>query len=358
MTFASKGFGYAGWSSMAAGLGMAPGTNDSPSAPNAFFMSAEASSPAGSYGRPTAREDPQKPPAIPRYPGSSEPPGEHPSRAGSTVLVLSFLILALAAAIGFVVVYWNGANNMLLGSCLALTFLGLAFALVFWSHRLMLHQEAVAPRGPLPSSAEDRQLVFEDFYPGEPRIQRRALVTWMSAAIFGALAAAVVSTWRSFYGESYSDRLNSPIWHRGQQLVTDTGDKVTIDTLQAGAAAVVFPENKVGDVRAQAVLLRVPVQDLRLPPDRSNWAPQGYIAYSRVCTHAGCPVGEYESNIGLLLCPCHQSTFNVLTGAQPTGGPAARPLPQLPLYIDANGNVRADGDFSAPPGPGYWSMPS
>ena len=83
----------------------------------------------------------------------------------------------------------------------------------------------------------------------------------------------------------------------------------------------------------------------------------GYLAYSRVCTHAGCPVGLYQKQSHLLLCPCHQSSFDVLNGAEPTGGPAARPLPQLPLYADADGTLRAGGAFTAPPGPGFWGMP-
>lgn len=303
--------------------------------------------------------DPPEPPFVRIYPGSSEPPGEHPSRKTGTTIVVSFLILSILAGVGFVVVYWNGANTQLLGGCLALMFLGLGAALVSWAHKLMLHQEATAPREPLPSPEEERAAVFENFYPGEPRIQRRSIVTWMSAAVLGALGAAVISSLRSFYGRSaLKAELSGPIWKRGQQLVTDTGEKVTVNTLQARSAVIVFPEDRIGDVRAQAVLLRVPEDALHLPRNRMDWAPQGYVAYSRVCTHAGCPVGEFESNIGILLCPCHQSTFDVLSGAIPTSGPAARPLPQLPLYIDDQGNVRAAGDFSAPPGPGYWSIPS
>ncbi|MGH9733215.1 MAG: Rieske 2Fe-2S domain-containing protein [Candidatus Acidiferrales bacterium] len=303
--------------------------------------------------------DPPRPPFVRIRPDSSELPGEHTNRRAGTIIVASFLTLSILAGAGFVAVYWNGANTQLLGACLALTFLGLGFALVFWARKLMLDQEATAPREPLPSSAEERDAVFEDFYPGEPRIQRRKLVTWMSMAVAGALAAAVISSLRSFYRRSpLAVQLTKPVWTRGQQLVSDTGEKVTVKSLELRSATIVFPDDKIGDVRAQTVLLRVPPDALHLAWDRIDWAPQGYVAYSRVCTHAGCPVGEFESNIGLLLCPCHQSTFDVLNGARPTSGPAARPLPQLPLYIDEQGNLRAAGDFSAPPGPGYWSIPS
>jgi ubiquinol-cytochrome c reductase iron-sulfur subunit len=96
---------------------------------------------------------------------------------------------------------------------------------------------------------------------------------------------------------------------------------------------------------------------LQLDPQRAHWAPDGLVAYSKVCTHAGCPVGLYEAEPNQLLCPCHQSAFDVLRGAKPVLGPAARALPQLPLRIDAAGLVVAEGDFSSPVGPSWWNRP-
>ena len=104
--------------------------------------------------------------------------------------------------------------------------------------------------------------------------------------------------------------------------MTTEGRLVTTETLRPGSTVSVFPENRVGQVNAQAVLVRVDEQLLRLPKAKAVWAPQGYLAYSRVCTHAGCSVGLYEAETCLLECPCHQSTFDVLSAAQPTGGPA------------------------------------
>jgi ubiquinol-cytochrome c reductase iron-sulfur subunit len=91
---------------------------------------------------------------------------------------------------------------------------------------------------------------------------------------------------------------------------------------------------------------------------RSDWAPEGCLAYSKICTHAGCPVGLYRAEAGELLCPCHQSTFDVYTGAVPVFGPAARPLPQLPLDVNEEGYLVAQGDFSAPVGPSFWNLES
>jgi ubiquinol-cytochrome c reductase iron-sulfur subunit len=102
-------------------------------------------------------------------------------------------------------------------------------------------------------------------------------------------------------------------------------------------------------------LVRVNLDDFQALPGRENWSPQGYVAYSKICTHAGCPVGLYQPETRELFCPCHQSVFDVADGARPTSGPAARPLPQLPLEIDAEGQLRASGGFSAPVGPSFWS---
>jgi len=158
-------------------------------------------------------------------------------------------------------------------------------------------------------------------------------------------------------GEPPGASLFDRIWSRGQSLRTLDGTPVTVHALEPGSTMIVFPEGSIGDERAQTVLIRVKPELLQMPTDRADWAPMGYVAYSRVCTHAGCPVGLYEKTAAQLMCPCHQSTFDVLKAAHPTSGPAARPLPQLPLYVDGEGTLRAAGGFSEPPGPGFWGMP-
>ncbi|MBA3431839.1 MAG: Rieske (2Fe-2S) protein [Actinobacteria bacterium] len=124
----------------------------------------------------------------------------------------------------------------------------------------------------------------------------------------------------------------------------------------AEGIATVFPEGHVGVSDGQTVLVRVDPDLLDLPEGRSEWTPEGVLAYSKICTHVGCAVGLYRSEAQELLCPCHQSTFDVLRGAVPTFGPAARPLPQLPLSLDDEGYLTATGDFSEPPGPSFWNI--
>lgn len=316
----------------------------------------DSQSPATSAGG--GCEPPDSPPSALGV--DSEPPEksyEQAQRLGAALVTIAFST-AIAGGIGFLFVYWTSGNNMLLGTSLAVAFGGFGVALVLAAHWLVRQTEVSAPREPLTSSAEERQAVYRDFYPGEQVIRRRKLLTWMSAAVVGTLAAAAISVLRSFFGESpYGPALMSRIWRRGDRLVTEKGDAVSVNTLQVGSAVVVYPEKHLGYVSAQTVLLRVQEQYLQLPKNRATWAPMGYVAYSRVCTHAGCPVGLFEAQNDLLLCPCHQSTFNVMDGAQPTAGPAARALPQLPLYVDGDGNLRAGGDFTEPPGPSFWSIP-
>ncbi len=279
------------------------------------------------------------------------------SEGSGSFLVTAAFLIAVAGGIAFLYAYWTSANNLFLGVALAVMLGGVGCGLVIWAHRLMENEEVTGPREPLESSIEERELLLEDFLGGEQRIGRRRLLGWMVVAVTSTLAAAFVSVLRSF-GQAPTPVLKKAAWKRGDRLVTAEGKPVSVDALDLGSAIAVFPENRVGSLAAQTLLIRVKADLLRLPKERENWAPNGNVAFSRICTHAGCPIGLYETREHLLLCPCHQSTFNVLAAAAPTSGPAARALPQLPLYVDDQKNLRAAGDFSEPPGPGFWNLPS
>ncbi len=266
-------------------------------------------------------------------------------------------LLSAAGGIGFLVVYWTGGSNGYMGGTLSAFLGGMGLTFVLWSHLLTEKYEVVEKRERLEPPPEARASRSEDFDLGEDRIHRRSLLKWMIAGA-AAMAAAVVVTFFRSLGASPDRSLYSTVWKRGQRLMTKDGKPVSVDALEPGSTVIVFPEDSLGSERSQTVLIRVHQDLLQLPEDRRDWAPMGNLAFSRVCTHAGCAVGMYETTTHLLMCPCHQSTFDVLRAAQPTGGPAARPLPQLPLYTDADGILRAGGGFSNPPGPGFWEMPS
>ncbi|HTW63565.1 MAG TPA: Rieske 2Fe-2S domain-containing protein [Bryobacteraceae bacterium] len=272
-----------------------------------------------------------------------------------TFFIACAFALGIAAGLGFVIAYWLGGNDLLLGGTLAVFLGAFGSALVLYSHLLMLHKEAAEPREELPSSAGEREAALDEYCTGTRDVQRRGLLKWMGVAGTGLVAAMIISLLRSL-GMSPYPSLFTTIWKGGERLMTAEGQPVSIALLEPGSSVTVFPEGSLGSERAQTVLIRVKEQLLQLPQDRANWAPMGYVAYSRVCTHAGCSVGLFESETHQLLCPCHQSTFDVLRAASPTGGPAARPLPQLPLYVDSDGNLRAGGGFTAPPGPGFSGM--
>jgi ubiquinol-cytochrome c reductase iron-sulfur subunit len=127
-----------------------------------------------------------------------------------------------------------------------------------------------------------------------------------------------------------------------------------VGALEQGAVLTVFPEGNVTDYNSQTLLIRVDPAGLRARPGRQDWSPQGHVAYSKICTHVGCPVGLYRETTHDLLCPCHQSTFDVLDGARPVSGPATRSLPQLPLAVDEAGYLIAQRDYTEPVGPGFW----
>ncbi len=132
------------------------------------------------------------------------------------------------------------------------------------------------------------------------------------------------------------------------------GRRIHQADLEVGGALTVFPEGYEGSSVDQTMLIRADDKNIVTLPGRETWGPKGYLAYSKMCTHAGCPVGLYQELSQQLLCPCHQSLFDVLTGANPVFGPAPRPLPQLPLQIDSGGFLVAQAGYDQPVGPGYW----
>lgn len=275
---------------------------------------------------------------------------------GTFFVACAFLIM-MAGGIGFLVTYWTGGANAWYGISLFLFLGGLGSMLVLWSHLLTTRNEVVDQREPLTPRPQIEHATESDFNTGAYQVHRRGLLKWMAGGA-GALFAAIFVTFFRSLGTSPDTTLYSTVWKRGQRLMTEDGKPITVNDLECGSTVIVFPEDSIGSERAQTVLLRVREDLLQLPADRTGWAPKGNLAFSRVCTHAGCSVGMYETTTHLLMCPCHQSTFNVLRGAEPTGGPAARPLPQLPLYADPDGTLRAAGGFTDPPGPGFWGMPS
>jgi ubiquinol-cytochrome c reductase iron-sulfur subunit len=272
-------------------------------------------------------------------------------RRAERQVAASFLVCA-AAAVALGVVYWRGGQVQLEGALLAVAFAGLCVGFVTWGNRLVPQGPYTDERHPMQSSAADRTGLDEDVERGGVLSRRKLLIRTLGLAAT-AMGAAALFPIRSL-GPRPGNALKVTPWRRGKRLVTDDGRPVRAADVPTDGLVTVFPEGFAGSADGQAVLVRVEQDLIHAEPGRESWTPNGLVAYSKLCTHAGCPVGLYQADSHQLLCPCHQSTFDVLRSATPVFGPAAAALPQLPLRIDADGFVEATGDFSGPVGPAFW----
>ena len=291
---------------------------------------------------------PGEPPASPDRPA---PPPDIP---GAERPVAIALVVSTLAALALAGVYIGGGQPQAEGALLFVSLCGIGVALVLWAKRLLPEGEVTGARGELGSSYEDREATDETIAAAETFLTRRRALIRLLAAAGGALGLAALFPIRSL-GPSPGKSLERTSWRRGTRLVDQGGRPVRPDTVQTGGILTVFPEGATQAGDSQVVLIRVEPDRIRPRNGREAWSPQGNIAYSKICTHVGCPVGLYEESTHQLICPCHQSTFDVLDGARPVFGPATRSLPQLPISVDAAGFLVADSDFTEPVGPGFWN---
>lgn len=262
--------------------------------------------------------------------------------------------LSATASVGLTVLYAVGGQPQIEGALIGVALGSLALGFVWWGKHLLPSGPFVEEREQMASPIVERRTFEEDFARTEAVIPRRRFLGRMLLVALGALAAAAVFPIRSL-GPKPGRSLFQTAWRRGSRLVTPEGAPVAATNLPVGGVLTVFPEGHTGSADSQTVLIRVDTSTLQPLPGRESWSPDGYLAYSKICTHAGCPVGLYEQSSNSLFCPCHQSVFDVLEGAKPIAGPATRPLPQLPLEIGADGFLRAQGDYIEPVGPGFWN---
>ena len=215
----------------------------------------------------------------------------------------------------------------------------------------------VEERHELSSGAAGRE-AFGDALTEEvgPVLGRRSMLLKLLAGAGGALGLALLLPVLSL-GPAPGNTLKQTPWRRGSRVVDEEGEPVALNQVPEDGFLTVFPEGHEGAADAQTLLIHVRPGSLKLPPEKMAGVPEGtHVAYSKICTHAGCPVGLYRAESQSLICPCHQSQFDVSDGAKPFFGPAARPLPQLPLGVDEEGILVAQGDFPEPVGPAFWDM--
>ncbi|KQY63910.1 MULTISPECIES: ubiquinol-cytochrome c reductase iron-sulfur subunit [unclassified Nocardioides] len=313
--------------------------------------------------------------------------------------VAAFFVLSMICAVLFCVAYFTldikdetdtfiglGASNVALGATLGLALMFIGIGVIHWARKLMGDVEIFEMRHPAASSPEDREETLAQLSAGleESGIARRPLIRNTMLGAMGMLGLPLIVGLRDL-GTLPGKKLESTVWAKGTRIVRDvTGTPVKPSQLEVGDLMNAQPEGLVtlhheedvaeGEARgveylegvdlqvakskAAVILLRMEPKDLTFS-ERSpqNWQVDGIVAYSKICTHVGCPISLNEQQSHHLLCPCHQSTFDLADGGRVVFGPAARPLPQLPLRVE-NGYLVAQSDFREPVGPSYWERDS
>lgn len=306
-------------------------------------------------------------------------------RAVRTVYTLFYL--SVAASIWAVIAYLifpieSGSltairdNNLFIGLGIAFALLAIGVGAIHWSKAVMSDKEFIEPRHATRGRDATREAVIANFAVAneESGFGRRTMIR---NSLFAALVASVVPGVVLFRGLAPQNSAANPyagdpvhllshtMWEKGTRLARDpSGEPIKASEVTLGSAFHVIPEELAGvshhdgylEEKAKAIvlLMRMPQEKLIEAEDRKDWSYDGIVAYSKVCTHVGCPVALYEQQTHHLLCPCHQSQFDVADGAKVIFGPAARPLPQLPITVDAEGYLVARSDFTEPVGPSFW----
>jgi ubiquinol-cytochrome c reductase iron-sulfur subunit len=263
--------------------------------------------------------------------------------------------VSMIAALALAVVYWNGGQPQAEGILLALSLGGIGLGIVLWAKHFMPNDEVEEEREPLASTDEEIEAFAHDFGAGESSLRSRRVLVAMGGGACAALGIAVLFPIRSLGPRPGKDLKRTPYAEGNLRVVREDGSPVRPSELETDGVITVWPEGHTDAADAPTLLIRLrPDEKFEPRPGREDWMVDEIVAFSKLCTHAGCPVGLYQAELGALLCPCHQSTFDVHQSCRPIFGPAARALPQLPLALDDSGYLIATGDFSGPVGPGFW----
>lgn len=343
---------------------------------------------------------PQEPIANPGLPEHTWRPTDVDKKAErrAELQVSSFFGFSAICTVLFVVSYfafdiddnWHviggvGASTVALGATLGGALLFIGIGVIHWARKLMGDHEIVEMRHPARSTDEEREGTLAALSAGleESGIGRRSLIRNSllgSAALLGVPAVVLLRD----LGPLPGDALYHTIWGDGTEetpmrIVRDgIWTPISVSDLEIGDLvncqpdALMNPERygidpeevegvnlQIHKSKASLILLRMDPKDIKHGKDangdsRENWHEQGIVAYSKICTHVGCPISLNERTTHHLLCPCHQSTFDLADSGKVVFGPAGRPLPQLPITVDAEGYLVAQSDFDEPVGPSFW----
>jgi ubiquinol-cytochrome c reductase iron-sulfur subunit len=279
--------------------------------------------------------------------------------------VSAMFVLAAIGTIGFCVAYFTiglhdryGAYlNWALGGGLALSLLGTGAGMILWAKKLMPHEKAIQERESFHSPEADQLRSEQTFLAGAEAMQlHRPLLRRTLLGALGLLPIPAVILLRDL-GPLPGTTLRKSGWAKGDRMVyPDTKQPVHLGDIDIGGIATVMPEGftTTDDYPlAPTVLIRFAPGEIRSAKE-ADWGYLDHVAYSKICTHAGCPISLYEQQTHNLLCPCHQSTFLMDEDAKVIFGPAARPLPQMRIGVDSEGFFICEEPYTEPVGPSFW----
>ncbi|CAB4746373.1 unannotated protein [freshwater metagenome] len=290
------------------------------------------------------------------------------SALGTILFIVSYIAIPDDIFVFLPIMGSTNAHQLFLGLGLAFSLFFIGMGAIHWAKTLMPDNEVTVQRHEFRSVDDDRREFVKTAKEGASAagLGRRSLIKRSLGLSLGLVGLSPLLLLRDL-GPLPGDSLNKTSWKAGTRLVTDPGDRpIKPEDLEVGAVAQVLPamlpgqdHRTLSDIGKDAVLLiRLRPEEFNLDAERLSWTHEGIIAFSKICSHMGCAVALYEQQTKHLLCPCHQSTFDVTRAAKVLFGPAARPLPQLALALDAEGYLVAKQPFNEAVGPSFWERSS
>ncbi len=290
------------------------------------------------------------------------------SALGTILFIFSYVAIPQDQLIFLPILGTTNAHQLFLGLGLAISLFFIGMGAVHWAKTLMPDHEVVDVRKEQRSKDEDRAAFVATIKEqgATAGLGRRTLIKRTLGLSLGLAGLSPLLLLRDCSAELPGDELGQTNWKAGTRLLTDPGDRpIKPGDIEVGAVAQVLPllpegrKRTLNDIAKDALLLiRIRPEEFNLDAERLSWTYQGIIAFSKICSHMGCAVALYEQSTKHLLCPCHQSTFDVTRAAKVIFGPAARPLPQLPISVDSQGYLVASAPFNESVGPSYWERDS
>jgi ubiquinol-cytochrome c reductase iron-sulfur subunit len=316
-------------------------------------------------------------------------PGTRAERRIERAIAFMFLLAGLMATIFLVTYIWwpwqfgLGATlsdyyTPILGISLGIALFAIGFGILAWAKKLLPREVSIQDRHEAMSTDEDRQITGQTmvYLVDELGVQRRPLLK--GAVVLGLLpigAVAVAPLIGGLIQDPHKDAEPmmfrtgfNPVANGGKKvrLIREDGTPIRPEDVSVGGQMTVFPgiphgaTNEHADSPTLLIHLREgDASQARANLDEKNAGAMygNYIAYSKICTHAGCPASLYEQQTNRLLCPCHQSQFLITDNARPIFGPASRRLPALPIELDSEGFFVAASDYRETVGPDFWERP-